>query len=81
VRFSRAVREVDQLQKRWYGMATAIFDEDTPEGQGIRSQIPTTYVPRYAAAAKRRRKERKAAAEASTPPPTGAPPGEAQGEK
>lgn len=83
VRLSRAVRELDQLQKRWYGVATAIFDEETSEGEGIRAQIPTTYVPRYAAAAKRRRKERKAAAAAaaSTPPPAEEPPANAQSEK
>ena len=55
VRLARAVRELDQLQKRWYSMATAIFDEDSVEGEGIRARIPTSYVPRYAAAAKRKR--------------------------
>ena len=78
VRLSRAVRELDRLQKRWYGMATAIFDEESAEGSGIRSQIPTTYVPRYAAAAKRRRKERKAAAAAAAQSPAEEPPGKAQ---
>lgn len=70
-RLAVALHRLNQLSQRWYAVATATFDEDTPEGERIRRKIPTTYEPRYYAAAKRRRAARKAekAAPAETPAP------------
>ena len=70
-RLAVALHRLNQHSQRWYAVATATFDEDTMEGERIRSSIPTTYEPRYYAAAKRRRAARKAekAALADAPAP------------
>ena len=60
-RLALALARLNNLSQRWYAVATATFGPETPEGQGIRKGITTTYVPRYHEAAKRRRAERKAA--------------------
>jgi hypothetical protein len=59
-RLALALHQVNQWSQRWYAVATAMFDAETPQGDKVRRAIPTTYVPRYYAAAKRRRAERRA---------------------